>query len=415
LYHGLIAGGSEVKSYGLASTDMMYAACLLDGNSGISVTASHNPKEYNGLKIVKKAPLVLGKDAGLFKIRDYVIENLENCDYEASNFDEVPTDPKDSQKLLNFFLDKVQEIGKTSEVNTKLLAQNRKLKIVIDTANAIAGVFMQKVVELYPQVEFVPLYWEIDGNFPNHSADPTKPENLKVLKEKVLELKADFGGAFDGDGDRMVIVDQNGVIFDGNFLVALMAEHFLANSDDRFNNAIIYAAPGSTCIPETIYKNSGVVVPSKMGHVYIKANLFKYNGIYGGEHSGHHYFGSFGFMDSGLLTLAVFISILVEKQVSASDLSRKLASRYHFIPETNFELSSEMTQEKILEKLKEKYSDGQFNFLDGITVFYPDWKFNIRFSNTEPLLRLNVETIGENFTLQKLAEIKQLLNLPEPV
>jgi phosphomannomutase len=421
---GILAAGGELNLLGLGSTDMMYASCMLWENSGAIVTASHNPKDDNGLKIVKQIPQMLGLSTGLDKIRDFVVDKMSKKEnsgifkkaLEANN---LLTENKESkEKLETYFFDKITQIGNTLETNDKLVKQNRKLKIVVDTANGMAGYFMNRVSSLYPEIEFVDMFWNLDGNFPNHPADPTDEKNLALLKEKVLELKADIGIAFDGDADRAFFVDESGKTIKGDFLVSYLSKILLnqleAETDSRLNPVVVYSYPGSRCIPSSVLENGGIPAPSKQGHTFIKAKMLKYKAMYGGEATGHHYFGDFSFMDSGLIAVAIIIRELVSKNLKTSQLTSDLADIYDLSGEMNYTLKLGQNMESIKKTLLDEFSDAKFSYLDGVSLFYPSWKANFRSSNTEPVLRLNVECLKgfePDTAAQKVDKLVTLLHL----
>lgn len=416
------AGGTPI-CLGLGSTDMLYASTQVFNNAGVMLTASHNPAPDNGIKIVKKAPQVLGLETGLATIRDSeYLQSLKEIDLNS-----IP-DPKEDiqkkQELIVFYENKVSEIGLIGQIKDKLTA--RKLKIVADTANGMGGLVMKSLIHLYPEIEFIPLFWELDGSYPNHTANPLIDENIIDLQKSVIENKADFGIAFDGDCDRVFFVDENGKRLIGDHMVALLAQYFLENKMNGqpelspYSNTIVYNIPASRCTKDITESLGGKARASKQGHNHMKSAMAEENSLYGGEHSGHHYFGQFGFMDGGIFAVAAFLNLYISKGQKASELTQFLRGKYLLSGELNFTLFDEMDPEtriKIIDdKLKQKYSDAKFDYLDGISVLYPDWKLNIRFSNTEPLLRLNVEIINngdktEQDVANKVQDIKSLLGL----
>lgn len=415
-YTGLIDAGAKVNAIGVGATEIIYAAAQLNNFASVIITASHNPKDDNGFKIVKQFPQMLGLSAGLDKIRDYVISELKNgFNIEQIKLKTVIEDDNFKKIVIEKWLNVYNKIGKVNLINTTLKEQNRKLKIVVDTANGMGGYLMPFIKDLYPNIEFVPMFWELDGTFPNHEANPTLDENIIMLQAKVRELNANLGVAFDGDADRCYFVDQHGDRLNGEFLVPAFAKYLLnelANDPtSSFDKTIVFPIPYSRATLDTVFENNGVPIVTKQGHTFIKADMKKYNAIYGGEASGHHYFGEFGYMDSGALTLALMVRILVESGNQASETLSYWNARYFVTGEHNFTLPEDINLQIIKEKLKVKYFDGQVSELDGITFYYPDWKFTIRGSNTEPLIRVNVETKGSNKAFEKLNEIKLAIGI----
>lgn len=396
---GIRTGGGNVISLGQATTDTMYMAAILKDCPGMMITASHNPREYNGCKVVKKIPQMMGLESGLATVRDYIFEHLdEKIDVEIK---EVNESTEFKAEVLEALHKKIEEISKLSEVKNK--------KVVVDAANGVGGLLMKKMQDWYPNIEFIPLFWEVDGTFPNHPSDPMPEENRKDLKEKVFETGADCGLFLDGDADRCVIIDENGNLLNGDFIVSLFAKYFLKPENlegSGFTNNIVYLEPNSRVISRTIKENGGKAVISKQGHTFVKANMKETNAIYGGENSAHHYFGAFNYMDSGIITLALFLSVLDKSGVKASEILNDIRAGYWLSGEQNFKVPEGMTVDKIKQNLKEFYEDGKFCELDGLTIAYEDWRVNMRSSNTEPLIRFNLESNREDMKpMEKLEEV----------
>lgn len=395
---GIRSSGGNVISLGQGTTDTLYMACILKNLPGIMITASHNPKEYNGCKVVKKIPQMMGLDSGLATVRDFVLEHLEkNIEEKIEN---IATSTNFREEVFEKLREKIENISKLSSVKNK--------KVVVDTANGVGGILMEKMQNWYPNIEFIPLFWQVDGTFPNHPSDPMPEENRKFLKDKVLETGADCGFFLDGDADRCVIVDENGDLLNGDFIVSLFAEYFLDPKilkESAFTNSIVYLEPNSRVISRTIKKLGANAVISKQGHTFVKENMQKNNAIYGGENSAHHYFGDFNYMDSGIITLALFLSILDKKGEKASKILNEIKQGYYLSGEQNFQVPTHLTVEKIKENLKNFYKDAKFCELDGLTIAYENWRVNMRSSNTEPLIRFNLES--------NLAEIKPMEKLDE--
>lgn len=413
-YAALIAGlrsqGCEVLSLGLATTDLMYASAQHYDCSGMMVTASHNPKQYNGCKIVKKSPEILGLDAGLDIIRDYVVAHIEN--FELPDFEEVKRDNDVYQTAMNYIVAIADTIGHISKTN-QLFAQ-RGATIVVDSANGMGVIMANYLKASYPSINWVLLYNELDGDFPNHPADPSNKDNLQDLIEVVRSQKALLGIAFDGDADRAYFVDENGDIIDSNYVTALFAQYFVPLCIQQhlpFTPGVVYSQPQSRSTPDATLMVSGVAIPAKQGHTNIKAKMKEFNAIYGGEGTGHHYFGQFGYMDSGVLAVVTMLKLIADSHTTLSQLIAEFRNVYHLSGEYNFEIPDGVTVEEMQQKLLDAYLDGTPNFIDGITIFYYDWKLNLRSSNTEPLVRLNIETIGVDNTQEKLAEVRAVLGL----
>ena len=422
-FKGIKDAGGEPLPLGIASSDMLYAATQLLECAGIMITASHNPPKDNGLKLVKKAPQMLGVGGGLEIIRDsQYFQNPKEID--SSIIDEVIDNTEEKERVLEFYKNEMKEILDIDRIQEKL--KSRKFRVVVDTANGMGGYVMDQITQVIPQIEFIPLFWDLDGNYPNHEADPTKPENLVFLQKAIQEQKADFGIAFDGDADRAMFMDENSTRLIGDYIVAKFGEFMIkrhANNPklDKFNPSVVYNIPASRCTKDIVISSGGNAIASMQGHNHMKAMMLENKAIYGGEHSGHHYFGEFGYMDAGFLAACLFINILVSEDIKASELTKALSQKYLLSGELNFKLNDSIdTKERIHiydEKLKSKFMDAYFDYLDGISVIYTDWKFNVRLSNTEPLLRLNVEIINSDNTKSlddvkfKVEEIKNILGL----
>ena len=422
LYNGIKDAGGVPLALGLASSDMLYAATQVLDCAGIMVTASHNPPKDNGLKLVKKAPQMLGVGGGLEIIRDSsYFQNAKEID--SSLFQDPIEDTQRKNQVLNFYKDRIHEISNIENIREKLVS--RKLNVVVDTANGMGGYVMEQMIQVIPEINFIPLYWELDGTYPHHEANPVKLENLKDIQKAIKEHNADFGIAFDGDADRAMFLDENGLPLIGDYATAKFGEYMIKRQKTEINGGkysptVIYNIPASTCVKDSVTAAGGTAIASKQGHNHMKALMLSNNAIYGGESSGHHYFGEFGYMDAGFLAASLFINIIVSEDLKASDISKQFSNKYLLSGEINFTLLDSLdTPTRIKqydEKLKLKYADAFFDYLDGISVFYSDWKFNVRFSNTEPLLRLNLEIINDGTkTLtdveKKVNEIKDLLRL----
>ena len=365
---GAVSNGMDVIRIGLASTDMLYFASGKLNLPGAMFTASHNPAEYNGIKLCKSGARPIGADTGLKTIERFVNEG--NPIVMRSIGRETERD------MLNEYVDHLLSLVDVSNL--------RPLKIVVDAGNGMAGYTAPALFDRL-NVELIELYFELDGTFPNHEANPIDSANLKDLQKAVIKHKADIGLAFDGDADRCFLVDEKGAIVDPSALTALIAQRELAKHP---RSSVIYNLISSRAVVEVIEENSGKPVRSRVGHSYIKKLMAETGAIFGGVHSGHFYFKDFWCADSGALAALHAIAALGEQKSTLSKLLKPFI-RYVSSGEINSKVGK---PEEVLLAIEEKYSQvGTVDHLDGLTINGDTWWFNVRSSNTEPLLRLNVE------------------------
>jgi len=384
---GATSQGMDVIRIGLASTDMLYFASGKLNLPGVMFTASHNPAKYNGMKLCKSGARPIGQESGLVKIRQLIEEGVPMSNRPVGNVRK--------QELLSDYVDYLLTRF------PKNTFKKRKLKVVIDAGNGMAGFTAPAVMEQL-NVELIPMYFELDGNFPNHEANPIEPENLKALQKKVKKEKADIGLAFDGDADRCFLIDENGDLVNPSALTGLIAVRELKANPGA---TIIYNLISSKAVAEVISENGGIALRSRVGHSYIKTLMAESGAVFGGEHSGHFYFGDFWRADSGMLAALYALAELMATPKSLSNLLEPY-NRYFSSGEINSKVKD---ASKSIKLVKDKYQDKyQIDELDGLTVTAENWWFNLRASNTEPLLRLNVEAD----TQKQMAEIRDtVLNL----
>ncbi len=384
LAEGIKKTGKNVIDIDLVSTDTTYFASGFLGHPSIMITASHNPSEWNGFKMT----FANAKPFGQEEIQDLKTK-IENDEYiETGNdgqIESIDAIPDYIKKALNF-------------IRTKNF---KPLKIVVDAGNGMAGKIVPLFFSSLP-CKIIPLYFELDGAFPNHQPNPIESKNLIDLQKTVLKEKADFGMAFDGDADRVFFINEKAQIIKGDIIVSVLAEYFLKNNPKE---KIIYDLRCSHDVPETIKKNNGQPIISKVGHSFIKKLMRETSAIFGGELSGHYYYRDNYMVDSGIITALIMTEIISLSNKKLSDLLVSY-SNYYNIEETNFKVND---KEKKLNQLKEKYKDGQQNELDGLTVEYKNWWFNVRPSNTEPFLRLNLEAKTKKLMEEKKEEIIKLI------
>ena len=371
---GVISQGMDVIRIGLASTDMLYFASGKLNLPGIMFTASHNPAKYNGMKLCKSGARPIGQETGLVKIRQLIEQGVP-----ISN---RPIGSTRNQDLLKEYVDYLLSLFPDKAF------EKRKLKVVIDAGNGMAGFTAPAVMERL-NIELIPMYFELDGNFPNHEANPIEAKNLKDLQKRVKKEKADIGLAFDGDADRCFLIDEKGELVNPSALTSLIAVNQLKTKP---GSTIIYNLISSKAVSEVIAENGGIGVRSRVGHSYIKSLMAETGAIFGGEHSGHFYFSDFWRADSGMLAALYALTELMATKSTLSELLKPF-DRYVASGEINSKVKN---AEKSIELIRKKYCDKYLvDELDGLTITADSWWFNLRASNTEPLLRLNVEADTE--------------------
>ncbi len=369
---GAAAAGADVVLIGLASTDQLYFASGHFGHPGAMFTASHNPAAYNGIKLCRAGAAPVGMETGLAEIRELVASGEE---IKGSRVGEIT-----NHDVLAAYAAHVLSLAPI---------QGRRLKVVVDAGNGMAGLTAPAVFERLgsEQVALVSMYFELDGTFPNHEANPIEAENLVDLQKRVLAEDADIGLAFDGDADRCFLVDERGGLVSPSTLTGLIAARELAREP---GSTIIHNLITSRSVPEIVTELGGTPVRTRVGHSFIKATMAETNAIFGGEHSGHFYFRDFWRADSGMLAALHALSALAETD---QPLSALLADYERFA--SSGEINSTVDdQAAVLARLESEYADEpgvEVDHLDGLTISHADWWFNVRASNTEPLLRLNAE------------------------
>jgi phosphomannomutase len=389
---GASAGGADVVDVGMVGTEMLYFAVgELGVDGGIMVTASHNPKEYTGMKIVRRGALPVGGDSGLLDVRDRALGYVEGQTGDKSKrgeVREVDIWPAYVERVLSF-------------IDVEALAP---LRVVIDAANGMAGAMLPPVLDRLP-IEAVRYFFEPDGTFPNHEPNPLLPENREFIVGKTLEEHADLGVAFDGDADRCFFVDDTGEFVPGDFAAALLAEAVLEKEPGA---KVIYDVRASWAVPETIERAGGVPLVSRVGHAFIKERMRKEDAAFAGEVSGHYYFRDFTQADSGVVPFLLMLERISKSGSKLSELLQPYRERYFITGELNTPVADVALK---LQELKERFgTEGAVSHLDGVSVTADDWHFNVRPSNTEPLLRLNLEARSRELMEQKRDEVLAVIN-----
>ncbi len=386
LVKGITEEGANVYNLGQVPTECLYFGVgFYDFDAGIMITASHNPKEYNGFKMLKKS----GNNIEVIKGID-----LQSI-VEAGNFKNDITKGLIAQK--DIWQDYINHI--LSFVN---LDKIKPFKIAVDASNGVAGLAVAKIGNKLPAKIFL-LNYEPDGAFPNHSPNPLLPGSTDQVKKEIEKENADFGFIFDGDADRIFLVDENGWLVKADIVLLLLAKYFLQKNQ---GSTIAYNAICSKTVPELIKKWGGKTIRTKVGFVNVREGLLKNNGIMGGELSGHYCFRDNYYLDSGMIGFLILLQIISQEHKKVSEIVQEM-SLYAKSSEINFEI---VNKEEVLNKIKEKYADGKQDYLDGITVEYKSWWFNVRASQTEPLLRLTIEADTRDLLEEKQKELKSFIN-----
>jgi phosphomannomutase len=384
---GAADAGADVLDVGLVGTEMVYFAVgALELDGGIMVTASHNPKEYTGMKIVRRGALPVGGDSGLLDVRDRAL---------AAGWREAQRGEVRDEDIWDRFVDRVLSFIDVSAL--------KPLKVVIDAANGMAGVMLPPVLDRLPAIEVVRCYFEPDGSFPNHEPNPLLPENREFIISKTTEEGADFGVAFDGDADRCFFVDDTGDFVPGDFTTALFAELMLGREP---GGKVIYDVRASWAVPETILAAGGVPLINRVGHAFIKQRMREDDAVFGGEVSAHYYFRDFSQADSGTVPFLLMCE-LVSRHGSLSKALDRFRDRYFLTGEINTPVADVPAK---LQELEAHFGpEGRVSHLDGLSVEADSWHFNVRPSNTEPLLRLNLEARTQEEMEAKRDEVLALI------
>jgi phosphomannomutase len=381
---GVTEAGADVLDLGMISTDALYFAVgHLEEPGGAMITASHNPKEYNGFKLCREDAIALSGEEGISQIRDLIASGkLPGPAEHPGSVEEGDLTEEYAEHCLSF-------------IDTEGL---RPLKIVVDAGNGMAGKMLPPIFENLP-FEYVPMYFELDGSFPNHPPNPIEPENVAELQERVVSESADFGVSFDGDADRCFVIDEKGETISGDLLATLVAKNLLEKEPRA---TILYSAVCSKALPELIEREGGKAIRTRAGHSIIKPQMRSNEAAFGAEHSGHFYFRANYFADSGIIAMLTVAELVARQEKPISELLDPI-DPYVRSGEINSEVED---PDATLEKVEERYSDNEeaeIDHLDGLTVDFGDSWFNLRPSNTEPLLRLNVEA-GDRETMKRLRD-----------
>ncbi len=389
LVKGLNDAGADVINLGLCGTEMIYFGTPhLDADGGIMITASHNPPEYNGLKFVKRGSVPMGYDSGLNKIEEMILNNDLSVSPErkgtVTNYD-----------IMNEFIESLTRFYDADKI--------KPFKVVVNAGNGCVGPALD-TIEKYLPIEMVKVFHEPDPEFPNGVPNPLLPENRQSTIDAIKQSGADLGVAWDGDYDRCFFFDEQGGFIEGYYIVGLLAKSILKKNP---GGKIVHDPRLVWNTIDVVSKAGGETVVSKSGHAFIKQKMREVNAVYGGEMSAHHYFRENYYSDSGMIPFLLILQLMTEENKPFSEMVGEMIRAYPCSGEINTRLENPQAK---LEEIKEKYKDGKVSYLDGVSVEYDNWRFNVRMSNTEPLLRLNVETRGdENLLKEKTDELLDLI------
>lgn len=387
LVNGLLNTGQNVTDIGLCSTPMNYHATgTFNAQGGVMVTASHNPPEYIGFKISAENVKPVSYESGINTIEKAVRQNSFEQTERQGTYEKV--------EYLDQYVTSMLEVTDSTGTDS--------LNVAVDTGNGMGGLTVPEIFDRIP-IQYTGLYLELDGSFPNHIPNPLEPENVNDLCEEVSQGAYDLGLAFDGDADRVVFVDEEGDQISADLVTALLAQKHLQS--EPADTSIVYDLRSSKIVPETIRKNNGSPDRQRVGHVYMKEKMREVDAPFGGELSGHYYYRKNYYTDSGLLAALDVIDTLASSSQSLTELIEPF-EKYAQSGEINFEVED---KQSLMQKLADHYTQGDVDWLDGVTITFPNWWFNVRPSNTEPLLRLNLEADTDELVREKVDEIRTFI------
>jgi len=383
--------GAHVIDYGMLGTDMMYYAVVKDNlQGGAQITASHNPKQYNGIKMVREGAQALSGDAGIGDIRDMIAgDRLPPAAATKGSLRSHNILPPYIEKVLSF-------------IDPAIV---KPFTVVLDAGSGMGGLVAPALFDRLP-FRTTRLCFNIDGSFPNHEANPLIEENRQDITAEVIRQRADVGIAWDGDADRCFFIDGDGGFVPGDFVTALLAEAFLLKSPGA---TIIYDLRASHAVRDTVARYGGRALMNRVGHAFIKQRMRQEDAVFAGEVTGHYYFRDFYYADNGFIPALLMLELMSKKGQSLRELLKPFREKYFISGEINTRLASMNDVPKKLSAIEARYSDARLEKLDGISVEYPDWHFNVRASNTEPLLRLNLEATTPELSERKRDEVLDVI------
>jgi len=374
LSNGLNDAGCDVLDLGLCGTEMIYFGTpFLNADGGVMITASHNPPEYNGMKFVRKGSLPIGYDSGLKEVEKMIL---------SDNLSPLSHDPGDTKhfNVMNGFLNNLKKFYDPEKINP--------FKVVVNAGNGCAGLTLDAIESQLP-IKMIKIFNEPNSDFPNGVPNPLLPENRKPTIDAVLQNNANLGVAWDGDFDRCFFFDEKGNFIEGYYIIGLLAKSILKKNPGE---KIVHDPRLIWNTIDLVEKAGGIPVVSQSGHAFIKQKMREVDSIYGGEMSAHHYFRDNAYSDSGMIPFLLILQLMSEEQRALSDLVEEMIANYPCSGEINSQIADPA---KKIEEIAAKYSDGKHDRIDGLSVEYERWRFNVRMSNTEPIIRLNVESKGD--------------------
>ena len=388
---GARAQGADVVDYGLCGTDMLYFAVVRDGlDGGAQITASHNPKEYNGIKLVRREAFPLSGDAGIGDMRDMIAAGTIPPPHAAPG-------SHATRDLLEEYVAKVMSFIDPAVI--------RPFNVVLDAGSGMAGVVAPRLFDRLP-CRTTRLCFDVDGTFPNHEANPLIEENRRDIVERVVAEGADIGIAWDGDADRCFFIDGTGEFIAGDFVTALLAEAALVKSPGQ---KIVYDVRASYAVKDVVAHHGGTALMNRVGHAFIKRRMREEDAVFGGEVTGHYYFRDFYYADNGFIPALLILELMSRKGQTLHELLAPLCAKYFISGEINTRVADIAMVGAKLAALADRYRDGHTYTLDGFSAEFPDWHFNVRGSNTEPMLRLNLEALAPELMAQRRDEILGIL------
>jgi phosphomannomutase len=388
---GVRSQGTDVIDYGMMGTDMLYFAVVRDGlGGGAQITASHNPKQYNGVKMVRAEALPLSGDAGIGDIRDMIA--ADRLPPPAARLGALS-----NRSVVSDYVEKVMSFVDATVI--------KPFSVVLDAGSGMAGLVAPAMFDRLP-CKTTKLCFTIDGNFPTHEANPLIEENRVDITAELISQKADIGIAWDGDADRCFFIDGSGEFISGDFVTALLAEAFLLKYP---GSTIVYDLRASHAVKDMVTQYGGRALMNRVGHAFIKQRMRDEDAVFGGEVTGHYYFRDFYYADNGLIPALLMLELMSKKNKSLHELLQPFRERYFISGEINTKLASMQDVPKKLAAIEARYTDATIARMDGVSVDYPDWHFNVRPSNTEPLLRLNLEAGSPEMMERKRDEVLELI------